>query len=228
MSKPIDWSIGLERRKVLLGVSCLCAAGVAVARSPRTHVDYLGDRKLQDIVPDRIGDWRFVTTSGLLVPTEDELSRALYSQLLTRVYSDGRNPPIMLLIAQSSKQTGVLQVHRPEICYPAGGYQLSPVAQRALPLEHGSLVVNELTASADGISEHIMYWTRIGDKLPISWAEQRMAIALDNIRGKIPDAVLARVSVESSDKAAALNSMARFVGALIETSDPVARRVLIG
>ena len=228
MSGPIDWGAGVERRKVLLGISCLCAAGAAAARAPREHVDYLGERKLHEIVPDRIGKWRFITTSGLLVPTEDELSRALYSQLLTRVYSDGRNPPVMLLIAQSSRQTGVLQVHRPEICYPAGGYQLSPVEQMMLDLDDRKLLVNELTATADGIAEHIMYWTRIGDRLPSSWAEQRMAVALDNLRGKIPDAVLVRVSVQSSDKPGALSSMANFVSALINASEPAERRVLVG
>ena len=90
-------------------------------------------QKLDDLVPKTIGPWKFVAASGLVVPPEDQLSRTLYSQLLTRVYSDGENPPMMLLIAQSASQTGILQVHRPESCYPASGYQISPVTQHACP-----------------------------------------------------------------------------------------------
>ena len=113
----------LDRRKFVLGLLFCSAAGVAAWRQPSTRLDYLGSAKLEAIVPETIGKWKYVTNSGLVVPPEDEMSDSLYSQLLTRVYSDGESPPVMLLIAQSAQQTGVLQVHRPEVCYPTGGFQ---------------------------------------------------------------------------------------------------------
>ena len=82
--------------------------------------------KLEDVVPKRIGRWDFVTSSGLVIrPRSAPL--AVYSQLLTRVYLDGK-APIWLLIAYSAEQTGFLQVHRPEFCYTAAGYRLSDFA----------------------------------------------------------------------------------------------------
>src|SRR5881392_1588868 len=99
----------VDRRKILLGLLFCSAAGLAAWRQPNKHLDYLGNAKLDDIVPKTIGAWKFVAASGLVVPPEDQLSRAIYSQLLTRVYYDGVNPPVMLLIAQSGNQTGVLQ-----------------------------------------------------------------------------------------------------------------------
>jgi len=114
-----------DRRKLLLGLLFCSAAGVAVWRTPRKHIDLLGRQKLDDLVPKNIASWKFVAASGLVIPPEDQLSRLLYSQLLTRVYSDGVNPPVMLLIAQSGSQTGVLQVHRPETCYTAGGFTIT-------------------------------------------------------------------------------------------------------
>lgn len=219
---------GIDRRKFALGLLFAGAAGVAYARQPREHIDYLGKQKLENIVPKTIGRWQFVTTSGLVIPPEDQLSQMIYSQLLTRVYSDGQSPPIMLLVAQSAKQDGVVQIHRPEVCYPAGGYQLSPVVDHKVPLGGtAQLSTNQLTATSEDAVEQILYWTRIGDRLPQSWAEQRMAVARDNIAGKIPDAVLARVSTINPDKRAATAYMEGFIQALIGSVSESARRVLI-
>ena len=78
----------LTRRKFALGVAFASVAGVAAARQPTTNIDYLGKNKLDKVLPEKLGKWTFVSTSGLVVPPEDQLARALYSQLLTRVYAD--------------------------------------------------------------------------------------------------------------------------------------------
>ena len=122
----------VDRRKLLMGLGFLAAAGTAAARMPNIPVDYLGKRKLEDIVPKAFGKWRFQSASGLVVPTEDQLANAIYSQLLTRVYTAGDNGLVMLLIAQSAAQNGIVQIHRPEVCYPAGGFELSPITSMAM------------------------------------------------------------------------------------------------
>src|SRR5689334_11090898 len=91
----------LSRRQVLAGACMLSAAGLALARKPNLKLDYLGNRNLDEILPPNIGRWKFVSTSGLVVPPKDQLALAIYSQLLTRVYSDGKSD-IMLLVAYSA------------------------------------------------------------------------------------------------------------------------------
>lgn len=216
----------LDRRKFVLGGTFAAAAALATWRQPSERIDYLGSRKLEDIIPARVGNWQFLSNSGLVIPPEDQLSRLLYSQMLTRVYSNGE-AAIMLLIAQSAGQTGVLQVHRPEVCYPAGGYQLSPVVPTPVSLGDNSLVVNTLTATADNRNEQILYWTRIGNHLPVSWAQQRLAVATDNLKGYIPDAVLVRISMVQNDRSSAMEAMADFTRKLLQSMTPVARRVLV-
>ena len=217
----------LSRRKFALGLVFMSAAGVAAARQPTQNIDYLGKHKLEEVLPEKIGQWKFITSSGLVVPPEDQMSRALYSQLLTRVYSDGENAPIMLLVAQSASQTGILQIHRPEICYTAGGYRLSAIEPHAIALPTGPLQTISLSANADGATEQIVYWTRIGDHLPTSWREQRIAVAMDNLRGRIPDAVMVRVSTYGNDKVAARASIDRFVRAMMNSIPPSMQRVFI-
>ena len=224
--KPIVGSFTepqVDRRKVLLGLLFCSAAGLAAWRQPNKRLDYLGKQKLDDLVPKAIGPWKFVAASGLVVPPDDQLSRALYSNLLTRVYSDGQNPPVMLLVAQSGSQTGVLQIHRPETCYTAGGYHISAVTPQ--PIQVGSTIVptNSMDASADGRVEHVIYWTRVGDRMPASWKQQRLAVAEQNIRGIIPDAILVRVSTVTDDANNARATLQAFVRALI-ASVPLNRR----
>lgn len=216
----------LSRRRFLIGGTFAAAAGVVYARLPSRPVDLLGKRKLDAIIPLKIGGWEFQTNSGLVVPTEDTVSDALYSQLLTRVYTRGDEPPIMLLIAQSAGQSGFLQIHRPEYCYPAGGFQLSPITPMPLPAGDRTFDVNSLTATMPGRPEQIIYWTRVGTRMPLSWAAQRVAVAKDNLEGIIPDAVLTRLSTIDPNRDAAMARLAEFSAQLVAQMG-AARNVLI-
>ena len=227
MTDPERTRMMLTRRKFALGLVFAGAAGVAAARQPSTHVDYLGKRKLDDILPEKIGQWTFVSTSGLVVPPEDQLSRALYSQLLTRVYEGEDGSTMMVLVAQSGSQTGILQIHRPEICYNAGGYALSDVVPHAIKLPGREVPTMSMAASNGARTEQLLYWTRIGDHLPTSWREQRLAVAVDNLKGRIPDAVMVRVSTISNDRRAALASIDEFIREMLGSMTPDIRRVFI-
>ena len=218
----------LTRRKFALGLAFASVAGIAAARQPTKNVDYLGKNELDKILPEKLGRWTFVSSSGLVVPPEDQLAQALYSQLLTRVYTSASGAPIMLLVAQSSSQTGILQIHRPEFCYTAGGYDLSPSTPHRVSLGGATIPALSISASLLGRTEQIVYWTRIGEHLPLSWKQQRMAVAMDNLRGIIPDAVMVRVSTYGNDKAAALAEVDDFIRAMIGSVAPQVRRVFIG
>jgi EpsI family protein len=223
---PSERSV-LSRRQVLTGLLMVSAAAVAAARKPNVRLDYLGNHKLEDVVPKRIGRWDFVSNSGLVIPPNDQLQLALYSQLLTRVYSDGRNS-IMLLIAYSANETGFLQVHRPEFCYTAAGYQLSDFARHKVPLGGSrAFTANSLTAMRDATTEKLLYWTRIGDHIPLSWAEQKLTFAEDNLKRQIPDAALVRVSTQNLDDAQALAVIDEFVAEMIGSVAAPLRRVLL-
>jgi EpsI family protein len=217
-----------DRRKFLVGLLFCSAAGVAAWRKPHKHLDYLGSEKLEDLVPKSIGRWTFVSASGLVVPPDDKLSQALYSQVLTRVYSDGADSSVMLLLAQSGGQTGFLQVHRPEICYTASGYQISSVAPHVIQVADTFIPAISIDASAGGgAPEHVVYWTRIGNRMPTNWREQKFAVAEQNLQGIIPDAILVRVSSVSADGAAARATIDSFVRELLAAIPANRRTVFI-
>lgn len=219
---------GMDRRSVIVGGALLATAASAAALAPRTIVDGLGRRKLEQVIPTQIGPWRFHSKSGLVVPTSDQLSDELYQQLLTRVYVAPDQSPIMLLVAYGASQTGVLQVHRPEICYPATGYALSPSSVVDVPVPGDTIRAVGFTAEADARTEQLIYWTRVGRERPRTWAEQRMSVARANLRGELPDAVLVRVSTLSPDADSAFASLADFVNGLTRVVAPSTRAFLVG
>lgn len=208
-------SLSMSRREVVAGLALLGAAGVAAMRRPEKSLNFLGGHKLEDIIPKRIGPWQFVTTSGLVVPPEDQLALTVYSQTLTRVYSDGK-VPIWLLIAYSADQTGFLQVHRPEFCYSAAGYALSDFAPHRIEIGPSKVITtNSLTAVRDNSVERLIYWTRIGHHIPRTWTQQKFTVAEDNLRGFVPDASLIRISTAGVDEKAAMQILDEFVKALV-------------
>jgi hypothetical protein len=50
---------------------------------------------------------------------------------------------------------------------------------------------------------------------------------MDNIEGRIPDAVMVRVSTISNNRAAALGLIDEFIGAMLNPMAPAVRRVFI-
>ena len=223
----------LSRRETLIGGGFLAAAVAGLALKPRRAENLLGTAKLDDLVPQRVGSWRFNTASGLVLPPADQMRDTLYSQLLTRTYVREGAAPVMLLIAYSGAQDGTIQIHRPEVCYPASGFRLTRNEPHRVKLAGASLAAGanavparEIVAETESRREQLVYWTRLGGHFPTRWIEQRLAVTAENFAGTIPDGVLVRVSsVGNGNQFAVLDDFAR---ALVAAVGPRMRQVLLG
>jgi EpsI family protein len=219
----------LSRRKLIIGLAVGGTVALSELYVPRRSVPRIGEEQFGKLIPEQLGPWRYATQSGLVLPPEDQLSRTLYEQLLTRVYTDGSDDPVMLVMAYSSVQEGRLQVHRPEVCYPAAGFSIIENSAATVPItDRFSIPVRFLAADRGARREYVMYWTRIGDSMPVRWFDQRLMMAKANLRGFIPDGLLARVSVISDDRGEAMATLTRFVQTLVADSGRAGRAMLIG
>lgn len=217
-----------DRRQVLLGGGMLAAAGAAVVLRPRRTVERLPDGTLDRVVPTSIGRWKFLTTSGLVLPPQDELTEQLYDQVLTRVYAADGLPPIMLLIAYGSAQDYTLQAHLPEVCYPSSGYSISNVSRVPVSLGPGrSETATFLSAQRAERFEQVFYWLRIGTRYPATLAQERLAVVEANLRGVLPDGVLVRLSIIGDDRKAALGQIESFNQQLLASLGAAGRRLLV-
>lgn len=217
------------RRQVLIGGAMLATAGAATVLVPRSAGPLLQPGALERAIPRDFGGWRFVTSSGLVLPAQDEIEARTYDQVLTRVYSDGEGTPVMLLIAYGGGQSGLFVIHRPEACYPAQGFRLRDKAEIRLPVGRASAVTGTFwSAVSDVRSEQLLYWTRIGDDFPQSWAAEQMTLVRNNLSLVLPDGVLVRMSTLTADPAAAQKRLTIFARALVAGVRPLGRRILLG
>ncbi|MCP3730831.1 EpsI family protein [Sphingomonas sp. MG17] len=212
-----------------MGTALLATVGFSELYTPRRSAAPLSDKKFDALFPTKLARWQYLSASGLILPPQDQLSRTLYEQLLTRVYSAADAAAVMLVLAYSSVQEGRLQVHRPEVCYPAAGFRILSNEVKYVPLGQGRMLpARFLVAEREDRRECIIYWTRVGDALPTRWRDQRIAMAKSNLQGYIPDGLLGRASIISMDAAAAWEELVSFINALLDTAPVAGRRLLIG
>ena len=219
----------VNRRHLIMGGAFCVAAGVAYVRTPQVIFPVVKKENFEKLIPETIGSWQFKTSSGVILPPPDALSDRLYDNLVTSVYSAPEDPAIMFLTAYSNTQDGVLQVHRPEICYPAGGYSLTPT--RPMAIENGlggNISANVFTATGRDRTEHVLYWTRIGNQFPLTWAEQRLAVIRANLDGVIPDGVLVRASLIAPTIDEAMPHLLKFAAQLNQSMNDQGRSLLSG
>lgn len=221
----------IARRDLLISAACLAAAGAAYAMKPRRHVSLLGDRQLADIIPTKFGDWTSQDVGDpLAINGPGTLSAKIYNQLITRLYVNPvTSVEIMTLFAYGSQQTDELQLHRPEICYPAFGFALTRNEPVQVPLGGGvAIPARRLMAKNDEGQEGVIYWSRIGEYLPESSPEQRADHLRISMRGIIADGLLSRFSTSTPDPTDAWRELQSFIPALVTAVAPEWRKVLIG
>lgn len=219
----------VDRRKVLVGAALTGAAAISWARMPKSRIPRIDGKQFEAMVPAQIGPWRFVTNSGVVLPPRDAFSDRLYDNLVSRVYADGAGNLVMLLIAYNNRQDGVLQIHRPEICYPAGGFALSPTEETTIPLRNGAAIpAQTFSATARDRHETVLYWTRVGQGFPRRWSEQRGAVISANLAGEVPDGLLFRISSLGQPSPLTLPKLKRFANEFLAASPPRLAMVLAG
>lgn len=219
----------MQRRDFIVGGACLFGAAAAQALRPRNRVTLIGSAKLDDITPANFGSWRQIHIGQVIQPrTEGTLAAELYSQMLGRVYQNSSGDYVMLALAYGDTQSDVLQLHRPETCYPAFGFAISESSLGSVNVGSARVPTRSLMARAPDRLENVTYWTRIGEYLPTSQAQQREDKLKIALGGVIPDGILVRASSlgEDWERNVALNH--DFLRELMLAVDPKELPVFIG
>jgi EpsI family protein len=221
----------IARRDLIIGAACVAAAAGANALKPHRLAPLLKTGSLADIVPAAFGDWRSDDIGDpLAINGPGTLSARLYNQLVTRVYrSSAAATEIMVLLAYGGQQTDELQLHRPEICYPAFGFTLVRNEPIDLPVAATvNIPARRLIAEGEDHRESIIYWSRIGEYLPASGGQQRKDRLEIALQGIIPDGLLSRFSTVTEDPKQAWQALELFIPALLGAVQPQYRKVLVG
>jgi EpsI family protein len=222
----------LPLRNLILLVLMLAASGMAVALKPTKKIADQGPKvELETLIPKGFGEWRHEITSvaQAVDPQQKEMLDKIYNQTLSRTYVNAQGYRIMLSVAYGGDQSDAMQLHKPEVCYPAQGFTLHGKRADTLQVPGGDLPVTRVSTSLGNRNEPVTYWITIGDKVIKSGGIEKKLVEMSyGLSGKVPDGMLIRVSSIDADLARAYEMQDRFSNQMLEALPRDARVRLAG
>lgn len=221
----------LSIKNTVLLALMLLSAGLAIALRPTIILaDELPPINLKTMVPTAFGNWQeqLNVSAQIVDPQQKQMLEKIYSETLTRTYVNSGGYRIMLSIAYGKNQSGDLQLHKPEVCYPAQGFSMLNKQPGKLDLLGKPIPATRLEASLGQRFEPITYWTVVGDQVTSTMTDKRLTEMRYAMAGRIPDGMLVRISSidKSTDGAYALQS--EFASAMIQAIAPEHRNRFAG
>ena len=221
------------RSKALIALILMAAAfGGAQAWKPRIHLaDQRAKVDLEAMFPAQFGNWRVDNNLPvqLISPDTAAVLNKIYNQTLSRTYVNPQGERIMLSVAYGGDQSDATRAHRPEVCYPAQGFQVMSnvdgVLQAAPQFE---LPVRRLVTKLGGRNEPVTYWVMVGERVALSGTQQKVMQLGYSVRGIIPDGLLMRVSSIDADAKRAFALQDRFLSDLVPAVAPDVRSRVFG
>ena len=224
--------MNLQRIKALFVVMLMVAsfAAAAVWHPSAKLADSRPRVDLELMFPKRLGEWTVDDRMPvqLVSPDTQAMLSKIYNQTLSRTYVNLVGDRIMLSVAYGGDQSDATRAHRPEVCYPAQGFQIltGSVGQLSVP---GHLIpVRQLVASQGARNEPITYWITVGDRVAVSGTQQKLAQLAYTTKGVVPDGMLVRVSSIDKNNAKAFAMHQQFVSALAAGMAPAHRAQVMG
>jgi EpsI family protein len=222
----------LFRRAIALLLMMLTSAALAHFLRPTTFTADLQPKvDLEQLLPRQFGDWRELpqSTAQIVNPQQAELLSKIYSQTLSRTYINSQQHVVMLSIAYGVDQSKATQLHKPETCYPAQGFEVKFVRPATIQTKLGTLETTQMFAALGQRNEPITYWMRIGDDVirgGLPQTIQRLKLGL--FAGTVADGLLFRVSSISADTANSFSRQEKFARDLLDAASPSLRKALVG
>jgi EpsI family protein len=206
----------LSARHCLVGGALIAAFGVSLAIEPPKSAAP-AEIGIDRIVPPEFGSWRIDPRATAIVSPDVQAGLAkVYAETLTRTYVNGRGERIMLSIAYTGDIDRRMDVHRPEFCYPAQGFELvRGTEDGAVEIGAGALPVRRLVAQQGRRVEPITYWITVGEQSASSGWRRKFTRLGYALTGALPDGMLIRVSSISNDHGAAFAIHEDFVQDLV-------------
>jgi len=221
----------LYPRHLLIGLIMLAAAGLALALTPRLKVADQGLKiNLEAMIPKQFGEWKLDETIAPIMFSPDVQAGLdkIYNQMVNRTYINSQGEQIMLSIAYGGEQSYSMQVHRPEMCYPAQGFQVGAMSKGLIDVGGVKLPVMKLVATQGPRIEPITYWVMMGDSAVRGNMEQHLARLKYGLTGKIPFGILIRVSTISANEAQSYRTEEQFVRDMLGAMPVKHRTILTG
>ncbi|MGE5452604.1 MAG: exosortase-associated protein EpsI, B-type [Acidobacteriota bacterium] len=208
MTSKLPWSAWMAA--VLMGV----ASWFGYWAQPSVRMADLHPRApLADVLPARFGGW-VQDPAGQTVPLPPDVEaqiKHIYTETADRVYRNAAGERMMVTLAYGKDQSDGFKVHRPEVCYAAQGFTVSPPVASTLDVGGRHIEVQHVDTVKGDRFEPVTYWMVIGDKVVNTPGRHKLRQIEYAFHGLIADGLLVRVSSFSQDARQAYLDQADFV-----------------
>ncbi len=198
---------------LMLGTAMLASAmrPTIVLADERAPID------LEAMVPTQFAGWREQPNAAMHIidPELQATIEQIYTEVLTRNYIGPGGERIMLSIAYGRDQRDGLQLHLPEVCYPAQGFRLKDIEEVPLDLPGGTITVRRMSTQLAQRFEPVTYWTVVGEHVTTGGLSKKLVEMRYSLFGLIPDGMLVRVSSIDRDTERAYRIHAEFAAAMV-------------
>lgn len=205
-------------RNFILLVLMLAASGLALALRPTQKIADQGSIiDLNTMIPHTFRNWSEEQQNSVQMvdPQQQEMIEKIYTQTLSRVYKNNHDYRIMLAIAYGDDQRDSMQMHYPEVCYPAQGFSLQRKQTGTLATENGLIPVTRILTNLGQRNEPVTYWTTVGNHVFQGSLQKKIAEMRYGLNGKIPDGMLIRVSSIDAEAPRAYEMQAQFIDQML-------------
>jgi EpsI family protein len=224
MKKPVIISLVMCMFMVVSSALAMLATPAPMSVGKKSQLD------LEAIIPRDFEGWQMDLSSiePLVSPDVKGAIDKIYNQVLSRTYINSQGERVMLVIAYGMNQGVDLQVHRPEICYAASGFDISKMTETFVNTTIGQIPVMHLVARKGDRIEPITYWIRIGNSVTRGWFQEKWATFTYMLTGKVPDGLLFRVSTISGNAQDSYRIQQTFLADLLASMRSGDRHWLVG
>lgn len=186
---------------------------------------------LEKIIPKSFLDWKMVENSLMIIPDLEAggIADAIYNRTLERTYYNSKGQEVMLSIAYGIDQSDALGAHKPEVCYPAQGFQVKSIEDGIVSTKFKDLNIKYVVTEIKNIrKEYVIYWILVGDKVPRGDFDRKLQQLSYGFQGIVPDGLLFRVSSIGEDKEKQFDIQKNFIKDLINNLDKPSQQIIIG
>lgn len=208
---------------LIIALFIVIAAVLGTTTRPHTYlVDQQGKLDLEQIFPKEFAGWTMETNmpATIISPDVESLLKKIYAQTLSRTYFNKEGQRMMLSVAYGGDQSDATRAHRPDVCYPAQGFEILKSSVGTVPLSDGALEVSQLLTKLGSRVEPVTFWITTGEYTSITGQEQKIAQMRYGLKGIIPDGMLVRVSSINPDDKQAYGQQKQFIADLKQAMSP--------
>lgn len=218
-------------RALFAALLLVSASGLAHVTRPTVHLaEQHAKVDLETLFPKTFGTWQLDPNLpvSIVSPDVEAMLKSLYAQTLTRTYIGPRGERIMLSIAYGGDQSDATRAHRPDVCYPAQGFDILSSSYTRIDVGGAELPVRHMFAKLGQRHEPVTFWFVVGERIAVSGQQQKIAQLSYGLRGLIPDGMLVRVSSINPDAEAGYRDQARFIADMRAAMPQPARLKVFG